>query len=140
MTMVYYSEFPSIQKVSLSVFSLTKILIFSSVVCQVHDHVEKNDKPYLNQLDSKFCYKQISHDEISIQLLLFPPQNNFPSVQFNHYLFLSSPHWNQNTLKTKLADNAKSRHRAHYRTLPRHNIHMKNTTRKYINSHSAKQN
>ena len=40
------------------------------------------------------------------------------------YLYLSSPHWHQNTLNTKLADNAKSRH------VPRHNIHnyMKNTT------------
>ena len=82
----------------------------------------------------------MSHDEISIKLLLFPPQNNFPSVQFTHYLFLLSPHWNQNTLNTKLADNAKSRRRAHYCTLLHHNIHMKNTTRKYINSHYAKQN
>ena len=38
--MVYFSEFPSIQKVSLSVFSLTKILISSSIVCYVHDRVE----------------------------------------------------------------------------------------------------
>ena len=44
---------------------------------------------------------------MSIQLRLFPPQNNFPSVQLTHYLFLSSPHWHQNTLYTKLADNAK---------------------------------
>ena len=39
---------------------------------------------------SKFCYKQISHDEISIQLPLFPLQHNFASVQLSHYLFLSS--------------------------------------------------
>ena len=31
--MVYFLEFPSIQKASLSVFSLTKILISSLVVC-----------------------------------------------------------------------------------------------------------
>ena len=31
MTMVYSSEYSSIQKVSLSVFSVTKILIYSSV-------------------------------------------------------------------------------------------------------------
>ena len=69
---------------------------------------------------------------VSYRLIhLFPPQNNFPSVQLTHYLFLSSPHWHQNTLNTKLADNAKSRRRASYMYHARHNIHnyMKNTTR-----------
>ena len=52
---------------------------------------------------------------VSYRLIhLFPPQNNFPSVQLTHYLFLSSPHWHQNILDTKLADNAKSRRRASY--------------------------
>ena len=35
--MVYFSQYSPIQKVSLSVFSVTKILICSSVICEVHD-------------------------------------------------------------------------------------------------------
>ena len=42
-TMVYFSEYPSIQKLSLSVFPVTGILFSSSVVCYLHDRVERND-------------------------------------------------------------------------------------------------
>ena len=68
--MVYFSEHPSIPKLSLSVFSVTKILFSSSAVCYLHDRVERNYEPYWNQRNCKFCHKQNSHYEISIQLLL----------------------------------------------------------------------
>ena len=41
--MVYFSEYPSIQTLSFSVFSVTKILFSSSVVYYLHDRIERID-------------------------------------------------------------------------------------------------
>ena len=107
------------------------------------DPVEKND---LNLIVSSAINKfPTTRSQFNLIYFLHKTILIYSVQLIRSLLFLSSPHWHQNNLNTKLADNAKpdAEHRTSCTASQYTQLHEKHNAQyqnKYINSHSAKQN